>query len=173
MIADEDIKKDICHQLGADWQALADYFEIPLHEQSRFGKGREAEGVWTWLKTRGRLPELTMALADIGRHDLSRLWIRYAKPMIFEGSGDAEATLILQIAQRLDEGVQRRYDELMAQRDAETLSDVEYAELLRLTTQAEAHDLARVKALAVLATQRGVTLPALMRQLGLESAAYD
>lgn len=172
MIADEDIKKDIRQQLGANWQALADYFEIPLHEQSRFGEGREPADILAWLERRGRLAELPTALADIGRHDLSRLWMRHAKPTIPEGSGDAEAQLLVQIAHRLDEDMQRRYDELLAQRDADTLSDTEYGELLRLTQQVEAHDVARVKALAKLATQRGVTLPALMRQLGLESSAH-
>jgi hypothetical protein len=69
---------------------------------------------------------------------------------------------------RLPEDVQRRYDELIAKRDAETLSDAEHAELLRLTKQVEAFDVARVEALSQLAARRGVTLSALMRQLGIE-----
>jgi hypothetical protein len=82
-----------------------------------------------------------------------------------------EAELLLHINGLLPEDVQRRYDELMAKRDAETLGNEEHEELLRLTKQAEAFDVARVEALSKLASRRGVTLSALMRQLGIESPA--
>jgi len=42
-----------------------------------------------------------------------------------------EAELLLHINSRLPEDVQQCYDELIAKRDAETLSDEEYTELLR------------------------------------------
>jgi hypothetical protein len=67
--------------------------------------------------------------------------------------------------------VQRRYTELIAKRDAETLREAEYAELLCLTKQAEAFDVARVEALARLAALRGVTLVELMRHLEIASPA--
>jgi hypothetical protein len=57
--------------------------------------------------------------------------------------------------------------------DAETLSDAEHEELLRLTKQVEAFDVARVEALSQLAARHGVTLSALMRQLGIESPADE
>jgi hypothetical protein len=76
-----------------------------------------------------------------------------------------EAELLLHINSRLPEDIQRRYDELIAKRDAETLSEEEHAELLRLTKQVEAFDVARVKSLSKLASRRGVTLSTLMRQL--------
>jgi hypothetical protein len=82
-----------------------------------------------------------------------------------------EAELLLHINARLPEDVERRYNELMAKRDAETLSDEEHAELLRLTKQVEAFDVARVEALAKLASRRGVTLSALMRQLEIAPPA--
>jgi fructose-1-phosphate kinase PfkB-like protein len=85
----------------------------------------------------------------------------------------AEAELLVHINGRLPEDVQRRYDELIAKRDAETLSDAEHAELLRLTEQVEAFDVARVEALSQLAARRGVTLSALMRQLGIEPPADE
>src|SRR5918996_1427049 len=68
-----------------------------------------------------------------------------------------EAELLGHINSRLPEDVQRRYDELMAKRDAETLGDTEHAELLQLTKQAESFDVARVEALSKLAVYRGVT----------------
>lgn len=79
-----------------------------------------------------------------------------------------EAELLLHINDRLPEAIQQRYRELVAKRDAETLGDGEYAELLALTAQAEAFDVRRVEALSKLASRRGVTLTELMRQLGLE-----
>ena len=82
-----------------------------------------------------------------------------------------EAELLLHINGRLPEDVQRRYDELIAKRDAETLGDEEHEELLRLTKQVEAFDVARVEALSKLASRRGVTLSALMRQLEIAPSA--
>src|SRR2546422_6245364 len=82
-----------------------------------------------------------------------------------------EAQLLLRINGRLPEDVQRRYAELIAKRDAETLGDEEHQELLRLTKQVEAFDVARVEALSQLASRRGVTLSALMRQLEIASPA--
>jgi hypothetical protein len=76
-----------------------------------------------------------------------------------------EAELLLHINGHLPEDVERRYDELIAKRNAETLGHEEHAELLRLTQQVEAFDVARVAALSKLASRRGVTLSALMRQL--------
>jgi hypothetical protein len=85
----------------------------------------------------------------------------------------AEAELLVHINSRLPKDVQRRYDELIAKRDAETLSDAEHEELLRLTKQVEAFDVARVEALSQLAAHHGVTLSVLMRQLGIESPADE
>ena len=80
-----------------------------------------------------------------------------------------EAELLLRINSRLPEDVQRRYDELIATREAETLDVAAHAELLRLTKHVEAFDVARVEALSTLASRRGVTLSAMMRQLGIAS----
>jgi len=63
-------KLNVCRRLGADWHDLADYFQIPPHERTRFERGREPQGVWEWLADRARLPELREALAVIGRTDL-------------------------------------------------------------------------------------------------------
>jgi hypothetical protein len=80
-----------------------------------------------------------------------------------------ETELLLHINRRLPEDVQRHYDALIAKREAETLRDAEYTELLRLTKQVEAFDVARRgRSLACL---RGVTLAELMRQLTFASPA--
>ena len=85
----------------------------------------------------------------------------------------AEAELLVNINSRLPKDVQRRYDELIGKRDAATLSDAKHEELLRLTKQVEAFDVTRVEALSQLAARHGVTLSALMRQLGIESPADE
>jgi hypothetical protein len=82
-----------------------------------------------------------------------------------------EAALLLRINNPLPANVQRRFDELIVKRDAETLDDEEYAELLRLTQQVEAFDVARLEALAKLASLRGVILSELMRQLEIRPSA--
>jgi hypothetical protein len=82
-----------------------------------------------------------------------------------------EAELLVHINARPPEDVQRRYDELIARRNAETLGEEEHKELLQLTKQVEAFDVARVEALSKLASRRGITLSTLMRQLEIAPPA--
>ncbi len=56
--------------LYADWQYLADFFEIPPAEQARFPRGQEAREIWHWLESRNRLHALPEALREINREDL-------------------------------------------------------------------------------------------------------
>ncbi len=79
-----------------------------------------------------------------------------------------EADLLLKINQGLSQPAQHRYDELIAKRQAETLTPDEYAELLRLSDQTEHMNAERLAALAALAQLRQTTLPHLMRDLGIE-----
>lgn len=66
---------------------------------------------------------------------------------------------------------QRQYEELMRKRQAETLTDAEYQELLRMTDEAEAFDARRSEALAELAELRNTDIDRLMRELGLQKSA--
>jgi hypothetical protein len=79
-----------------------------------------------------------------------------------------EADLLQKINQRFPAETQERYDQLTAKRDAETLTQEEHQELLRLTAEAEALDTERVEALTKLATLRGMTLGEVMRQLQID-----
>ena len=85
----------------------------------------------------------------------------------------AETELLLKINQGFAPAPQQRYDELLEKRDARTLTPAEYQELLDLTDQVEAFNVERVQALADLARLRQVSLPEVMRQLGLDTPAYD
>ena len=55
----------------------------------------------------------------------------------------------------------------MQKRQEETLTEIEYQELLGMTEEAEAFDTRRMKALATLAEMRHTDLDTLMRDLGL------
>lgn len=85
----------------------------------------------------------------------------------------AETDLLLKINQGFAPAQQQRYDELLEKRDARTLTPAEYQELLDLTDQVEAFNVERVQALADLARLRQVSLPEVMRQLGLDTPAYE
>jgi len=82
-----------------------------------------------------------------------------------------EAQCLLQINQRLASGLQRQYEELIAQRDAETLTAEQHAMLLQLSQQAEAIDVQRLEALARLSRLRGVTLADVLQQLEIDKPA--
>lgn len=83
-----------------------------------------------------------------------------------------ETKLLLKINQKLDPTLQKRYDELIAKRRAETLTSEEYNELLKLTDEIEKFDIKRVEYLAKLAQLRNTTLSKLMKELGIQPPGY-
>ena len=83
-----------------------------------------------------------------------------------------ESALLLKINTGLGAETQARYDQLIAKRRSETLTTDEYAELLRLTQQAEQIDGQRVEALVELAKLRNVPLKTVMQQLEIQTPAY-
>lgn len=62
----------------------------------------------------------------------------------------------------------RRFDRLNAKRRRFTLSPDELTELLQLIEQVRADDVRYVEAVSELAQLRGITMPELMQQLGLQ-----
>jgi hypothetical protein len=83
-----------------------------------------------------------------------------------------ETTLLLQINEQFAPDEQRRYDELVAKRQDETISPEELRELIRLTDEREQRNVERLAALTELARLRGVTLAALMSALGIAARPY-
>ncbi|MBM4467689.1 MAG: STAS/SEC14 domain-containing protein [Chloroflexi bacterium] len=83
-----------------------------------------------------------------------------------------EAGLLFKINRGLPPAVQKRYDELVAKRRAESLTSDEYDELLRLTDQIENLEARRVEYLAELARLRQTSLTELMEDLGIRPPAY-
>ena len=79
----------------------------------------------------------------------------------------AEADLLLKINRCLPSEAQKRFDCLVAKRQANTLTAEEYQELIYTTDEIEKCDAQRVQSLAELARLRGVSLRVLMDELGI------
>ena len=84
----------------------------------------------------------------------------------------AEAELLLKINQGITSDTQKYYDELIAKRQAETLTLDEHSELLHLTEQIEKLQAQRIEYLAELARLRKTSLTALMESLGIQMPTY-
>jgi len=82
---------------------------------------------------------------------------------------EREAELLREIYRAKRPGFQERFDLLSAKRHAFTLTSEEQEELLRLVDESEAFTVRRLEALGELAQLRQLTLPALMKQLGLKA----
>lgn len=78
-----------------------------------------------------------------------------------------ESELLEKINQGLPHEAEKRYRELIAARQAETLTSAEMEELMSLTHRAEVIQAERVRHLADLAELRGVSLTKLMAELGI------
>lgn len=79
-----------------------------------------------------------------------------------------ESKLLQKINRGLPTDLDQRYRELVAKRRSETLSHSEHQELLRLTDDVEKWQAERVGYLVKLAERRGMSLPELMDDLGIE-----
>lgn len=73
-----------------------------------------------------------------------------------------ESELLLKINQGIPLDIQKDYNDLIAKRDAETLTNHEYKELLNLTQQIEKQQAQRIEHLAELASLKGISLNTLM-----------
>jgi hypothetical protein len=78
-----------------------------------------------------------------------------------------EAELLQRINQPHSETLRRRYGELIAKRDTQTLTPKEHAELLRLTDEMEAGEVNRVGAIVELAALRKTSFDAILQELGI------
>jgi len=85
----------------------------------------------------------------------------------------AESELLLRINRGLPEDVRRRYAELIFKRQSENLDQTEQAELRKLTDDVEELEADRVSALVGLARSRGISLEALMNDLGIPAPAHE
>jgi hypothetical protein len=92
-------------------------------------------------------------------------------PLNSQSLPTAEADLLQRINAGPGEEVWRRYHALVAKRRAETLSAAEHAELIDLSDRIEEANAQRIGHLVELARLRGVSLPAVMTELGITAPA--
>lgn len=83
-----------------------------------------------------------------------------------------EAEILEKINRGLVQETQQRYNELVAKRQAEMLTDAEHQELLALIERIEKADAERVQALTKLAQLRNMSVKALMDTLNTLPPAY-
>jgi hypothetical protein len=100
--------------------------------------------------------------------DLLRLQARRQAPILPLG----EADLLQQINQGLSAEQQKRHEQLIEKRLAETLTPAEHSELMRLNQLVEQLNVTRIKNLIHLAQLRQITLPQLMTELGIAEPHY-
>ncbi|HLK57983.1 MAG TPA: hypothetical protein VKU00_15555 [Chthonomonadaceae bacterium] len=110
--------------------------------------------------------EILTAIGQLGPVELEKVAHHVSRMRLRKVTGQ-EAELVQIARRRRPRAFQRRYHELMRKRQEETLTELEYQELLSLTNEAEAFDTRRMKALADLAEMRQTDLDTLMRDLGL------
>ena len=114
--------------------------------------------------------DLLDAVDQLGTAELDRfvslvlaLWARRKAPTLPYD----EAALLVHINRGLPPELRDRLARLDERREAETLTPEEQAELLRLVAQLEELEAQRVESLSSLARLRGVSLGALMAELGI------
>ena len=119
--------------------------------------------------------ELLKAVGQLSLPDLERfvfdvitLQARRKAPSLSQ----VETELLLKINQSMPPELRQRLGDLMAKRQAETLSPEEHKELLRLTEQVEKLEAQRIEYLAELARIRETNLSALMKALGIRTPNY-
>jgi hypothetical protein len=127
------------------------------------------------IGARGSTDELLRAAGRLSQPELEQLTfqiITLRAQRQAPSVPQAEAKLLLEINRGLPSGVQKRSDELIAKRQAESLTSAEYDELLRVTDQVEGLEARRVKFLIELACLRKTSLTRLMKNLKIRPPAY-
>lgn len=84
----------------------------------------------------------------------------------------AESQLLIEINRGLPPDMRSRLDDLLADQEADSLTDSEHDELLYLTNQLEAYDVHRIQLIGELARLRGQPVDAIIAEFQLSPAAY-
>ncbi len=91
--------------------------------------------------------------------------------MASSGNARSESDLLEEINQGFPEEIWRRYRELVAKRQDETLSAEEHTELIAMIDRVEIANARRIECLAELANRRQVPLRELMAEMGIQPTA--
>jgi hypothetical protein len=125
-------------------------------------------------------PEIEATLLDQAARegvDAKTLVVRTLEHQYGGGSvssaGSRDAALLLQISEGPSELTWRRYKELSARRDSESLTLADQDELMSLSEKIELAGVRRIELMAELAKLRGITLRQLSKQLGVPTGSRD
>jgi len=124
------------------------------------------------LKTQPSFDDLLNAVENLETPELERftaLVLSLRARRVAPNLPLQETELLEKINQGLPAALWSRYHELIAKRRAETIASNEQAELLSLTDEVETLHAQRIEQLAELARLRGISLAALMEQLGVQA----
>jgi hypothetical protein len=114
--------------------------------------------------------QILSAVPTLNADDLERLFQRVLKVKAERNvphHSAQEAALLARVNESTPAPWRERFNQLTAKREEGVINDEEYAELTRLNDAIEVRHAERVGAMVELAQLRGVTLPALMDQLGI------
>lgn len=127
------------------------------------------------IRSQVSLNDLLDGVAQLNPSDLeqfvSQVLVLRAK-RVAPSVSKQEAEILEEINRGLAQETQQRYNELVAKRQAKTLTDAEHQELLVLIDRIEQADAERVQALTKLAQLRNISVKALMEILNIRPPAY-
>lgn len=112
------------------------------------------------------VPGLLRAISQLTPSDLNKFM---AEATVLQKRLNSEEALLSAIHTRLPEQQMRRLRFLEAKLEAETITEQERTELLRLVEMAETADVIRAEALLALAKKRHATVSELLDELRLET----
>ncbi len=115
--------------------------------------------------------ELLKGAAQMGTEDLERFTDRLSQLLARRKTphpSERELELLKKIYEPLKRQTQRRYDQLTAKLNSETITSQEHEELLALVETAESHNVEWLKAVVELARLRAVSVEELLNDLGLK-----
>lgn len=121
------------------------------------------------------ISELLHNVGQLSTREFEEFFIKIEFLRVQKISSDAiveENKLLKQIKTRLRSSKQVRFEYLVARRDARTITEQEFNELLKLTDDIEKNDLIRLKRIAKLADLKRMTLPEVVRLYNLQPMQY-
>lgn len=127
------------------------------------------------INQNSNLSSIIQAVGQLTKSEFDALFLQMKKlkiksyPIV---TSKKESDLLLEINSGLPAKLQKTYNKLLEKRIAETLTEAEHTELLKLTEQKEAIQENRLKNMVELAKLRNTTLPELAEQLEIKADLY-
>ena len=122
------------------------------------------------------ISELLRSVGQLSTHDFEDFFIKIQslrhQKTASDGMNIEESKLLKQIKTGLLSTKQTRFEYLIARRDARTITESEFEELLKLTHEIEKNDVIRLKRIAKLADLKRMTLPEVVSFYNLQPTQH-